>query len=212
MYLDLRLVPGGRRRRRRGQAHSSPAPRRARALAGGSRGALCRRRAGAGCAWSRPVVRRSGSNRGDFPAACSTGCAMDVRRPTCAGPRHGGTLDLYCDRVASAVGRLSVNPIFGMERRRQPRLSLIISAGRCSSPTSCATSTRMPALGRALPAARGAGGRRHRQPRSRSRSPPIHALAKACEPVISPGAGTHSAEAAAVVARRPGRRPRWRRG
>ena len=62
--------------------------------------------------------------------------------PTSARPIFA-TLDLYCDRVASAVGRLSVR-VFGMERGRRHRSSRIISAARCSSPTSCATSTRTP--------------------------------------------------------------------
>ena len=58
-------------------------------------------------------VRRFGLRREDFEAVID-GMAMDVagdiRWPT------AGTLDLYCDRVASAVGRLSIK-IFGMEER-----------------------------------------------------------------------------------------------
>ncbi len=57
------------------------------------------------------AVRRYGLKRDDF-AAVIDGMAMDaaadIRAPDWA------TLDLYCDRVASAVGRLST-PIFGME-------------------------------------------------------------------------------------------------
>jgi phytoene synthase len=56
-------------------------------------------------------VRRFGLRRDDFRAVID-GMAMDVdadlRAPDWA------TLDLYCDRVASAVGRLSVR-IFGLE-------------------------------------------------------------------------------------------------
>jgi phytoene synthase len=56
-------------------------------------------------------VRRFGLDRGDFHAVID-GMAMDVARdirwPSAA------ELDLYCDRVASAVGRLSVR-VFGME-------------------------------------------------------------------------------------------------
>jgi len=57
------------------------------------------------------AVRRFGLDRADFHAVID-GMAMDVaediRWPDAA------TLDLYCDRVASAVGRLSVKA-FGME-------------------------------------------------------------------------------------------------
>jgi len=56
------------------------------------------------------AVRQFGLSRGDFHAVID-GMAMDaagdIRAPDWA------TLDLYCDRVASAVGRLSVR-IFGM--------------------------------------------------------------------------------------------------
>ena len=58
------------------------------------------------------AVRRFGLDRADFHAVID-GMAMDVahdvRWPDAA------TLDLYCDRVASAVGRLSVR-IFGMDQ------------------------------------------------------------------------------------------------
>ncbi len=58
------------------------------------------------------VVREFGLARADFLAVID-GMEMDavedIRAPSFA------TLDLYCDRVASAVGRLSVR-IFGMER------------------------------------------------------------------------------------------------
>ncbi len=64
-------------------------------------------------------VRRFGLSRTDFEAVID-GMAMDVasdmRWPDAA------TLDLYCDRVASAVGRLSVD-VFGMEREVGVRLS-----------------------------------------------------------------------------------------
>jgi phytoene synthase len=57
-------------------------------------------------------VRRFDLDRADFHAVID-GMAMDVERdvrwPT------ADELDLYCDRVASAVGRLSVR-VFGMER------------------------------------------------------------------------------------------------
>jgi len=51
-------------------------------------------------------------DRADFHAVID-GMAMDVARDIC-WPR-ADELDVYCDRVASAVGRLSVR-VFGMER------------------------------------------------------------------------------------------------
>jgi squalene synthase HpnD len=48
----------------------------------------------------------------DFLAVID-GMEMDVERTVGAGDTDWETLDLYCDRVASAVGRLSV-PVFGM--------------------------------------------------------------------------------------------------
>ena len=69
-----------------------------------------------------------------------------MRATTFARPTSP-TLDLYCDRVASAVGRLSVR-IFGDaiagRRSRRP----CAGPRACSSPTSCAISTRMRARGR----------------------------------------------------------------
>jgi phytoene synthase len=58
-----------------------------------------------------PHVRRFGLQRGDFEAVID-GMAMDVAGDI-RWPR-ADILDLYCDRVASAVGRLSVR-IFGMD-------------------------------------------------------------------------------------------------
>ena len=57
-------------------------------------------------------VREFGIDKADFLAVVAgmeMDTAGDIRAPDAA------TLDLYCDRVASAVGRLSVR-IFGMER------------------------------------------------------------------------------------------------
>lgn len=69
-------------------------------------------------------VRRFDLDRADFEAVID-GMAMDVdhdiRWPKAA------ELDLYCDRVASAVGRLSVR-VFGMER--EPGLLLAHHLGR----------------------------------------------------------------------------------
>ena len=70
------------------------------------------------------AVARFGLDRADFEAVID-GMAMDVARdirwPT------WDELDLYCDRVASAVGRLSVR-IFGMDRA--PGLALAHHLGR----------------------------------------------------------------------------------
>lgn len=63
-------------------------------------------------------------DRADFEAVID-GMAMDVDRDIC-WPSEA-ELDLYCDRVASAVGRLSVR-IFGMER--EPGLALSHHLGR----------------------------------------------------------------------------------
>ncbi len=61
-------------------------------------------------AYLAPHVQRFGLKEADFLAIVD-GMEMDVGAPIIA-PDYA-TLDLYCDRVASAVGRLSVK-IFGM--------------------------------------------------------------------------------------------------
>lgn len=58
------------------------------------------------------AVKRFDLDKADFLAVID-GMAMDVERDMRWPDR--ATLDLYCDRVASAVGRLSVR-VFGMER------------------------------------------------------------------------------------------------
>lgn len=58
-------------------------------------------------------VARYGLKREDFLAVID-GMEMDLRGPVVAP--DAATLDLYCDRVASAVGRLSVR-IFGVEEK-----------------------------------------------------------------------------------------------
>ena len=70
------------------------------------------------------AVRRFGLARADFDAVID-GMAMDVDHDIC-WPSHA-EFDLYCDRVASAVGRLSVR-VFGMEDR--PGLALAFHLGR----------------------------------------------------------------------------------
>ncbi|HEX7850688.1 MAG TPA: presqualene diphosphate synthase HpnD [Sphingomonas sp.] len=70
------------------------------------------------------AVRRFGLDRADFEAVID-GMAMDVARDICWPAM--AELDLYCDRVASAVGRLSVR-VFGMPR--EPGLDLAYHLGR----------------------------------------------------------------------------------
>ncbi len=70
------------------------------------------------------AVRRFDLDRADFEAVID-GMAMDVERDI-RWPSMD-ELDLYCDRVASAVGRLSVR-IFGMER--EPGIALAYHLGR----------------------------------------------------------------------------------
>jgi len=69
-------------------------------------------------------VRGFGLERADFEAIID-GMQMDVDADIVA-PDHAA-LDLYCDRVASAVGRLSVK-VFGMEH--QPGIDLAHHLGR----------------------------------------------------------------------------------
>ncbi|WP_340318274.1 presqualene diphosphate synthase HpnD [Rhizorhabdus argentea] len=69
-------------------------------------------------------IARFGLDRDDFMAVID-GMAMDVERDICWPTLD--LLDLYCDRVASAVGRLSVR-IFGMER--EPGVALAHHLGR----------------------------------------------------------------------------------
>ena len=70
------------------------------------------------------AVRRFDLDKADFLAVID-GMAMDVVGDIRWPPFD--TLDLYCDRVASAVGRLSVR-IFGMER--EPGVKLAHHLGR----------------------------------------------------------------------------------
>ena len=58
------------------------------------------------------AVAEFGMKQADFLAVID-GMEMDVERTVGAGATDWATLDLYCDRVASAVGRLST-PVFGM--------------------------------------------------------------------------------------------------
>ena len=69
------------------------------------------------CAFLAESARRFGLDRADFEAIVD-GMAMDVVEDIRAPDWQ--TLDLYCDRVASAVGRLSVR-VFGMADARGAR-------------------------------------------------------------------------------------------
>ncbi|HEY6579356.1 MAG TPA: squalene synthase HpnC [Rhizomicrobium sp.] len=70
------------------------------------------------------AVRRYALRKEDFLAVID-GMAMDVAEDICAPGL--ATLDLYCERVASAVGRLSIK-VFGMEE--QPGFRLAHHLGR----------------------------------------------------------------------------------
>jgi phytoene synthase len=72
----------------------------------------------------RAAARRYGLRKEDFFALID-GMAMDVAEDICAP--EIAVLDLYCDRVASAVGRLSIK-VFGMDE--EPGFSLAHHLGR----------------------------------------------------------------------------------
>ncbi|USI71666.1 presqualene diphosphate synthase HpnD [Sphingomonas morindae] len=96
-------------------------PERARALEGWRRDLddLYAGGPGGRAAFLAEAVRDFALERADFEAVID-GMAMDVAEDMRWPPM--ATLDLYCDRVASAVGRLSVN-VFGMERATGVKLS-----------------------------------------------------------------------------------------
>lgn len=70
-------------------------------------------------AFLETVVRRYRARKEDFLAVID-GMEMDVAEDICAPDM--ATLDLYCDRVASAVGRLSIK-VFGMDEEPGFRLA-----------------------------------------------------------------------------------------
>ena len=71
------------------------------------------RAAGAAASDLAEAVAAFGMKHEDFLAVID-GMEMDVERTVGAGATDWATLDLYCDRVASAVGRLSAR-VFGMD-------------------------------------------------------------------------------------------------
>ena len=111
-----------------------------------------------GAAPLRAAVRQFALRREDFHAVIdgmAMDAAADIRAPDWA------TLDLYCDRVASAVGRLSTR-IFGLDD--EPGLALAHHLGRALQLTNILRDLdEDAALGPPLPAARGAGGGGHRR-------------------------------------------------
>jgi len=144
------------------------------------------------------VVRSFKLGREHFLAIID-GMEMDVvstmRAPDLA------TLDLYCDRVASAVGRLSVN-VFGMER--EPGLSLAYHLGRALQLTNILRDLdEDAAMGRLyLPreALRDAGITQS-EPRTVLSSP---AIDRACAPIVA-RAKEHFAQSEIVMAASPRR-------
>ena len=86
--------------------------------------ALYRGQPGALSAFLAPHVARFHLAKADFLAVID-GMDMDLNGPIVAP--DAATLELYCDRVASAVGRLST-PIFGMAQ--EPGIALAHHLGR----------------------------------------------------------------------------------
>jgi phytoene synthase len=142
------------------------------------------------------AVQRFGLDRADFEAVID-GMAMDVDRDV----RWPGEaeLDLYCDRVASAVGRLSVR-IFGMER--EPGLALAHHLGRALQYTNILRDIdEDAAIGRVyLPAEALTGaGITLTTPAQVVADPRIDMVAR----TIATKAHSHYREASAILARRP---------
>ena len=87
-------------------------------------GLLYQGHAPARVAFLEPAIARFGLRRDDFLAVLD-GMDMDVAEDIVAPDR--ASLDLYCDRVASAVGRLSIK-VFGMDE--EPGFALAHHLGR----------------------------------------------------------------------------------
>ena len=144
------------------------------------------------------AVRAFDLNGEDFHAVID-GMEMDVVAPIRAP--DFATLDLYCDRVASAVGRLSVR-VFGMEH--EPGLALAHHLGRALQMTNILRDLDEDAtIGRLyLPReALGEAGIAGNDPASVLASP---AIDKACAPVVA-RAERHFAEAENIMAASPRR-------
>ena len=162
---DLFFLPGGRRHRRQWRP-ARGSDRAAAALARRSRRDLCGRAAAAPARAGRRRSRTFELRREDFMAVID-GMEMDVM-PTIAAP-DWATLDLYCDRVASAVGRLSVR-VFGMDE--EPGVALAHHLGRALQLTNILRDIDEDAgVGTALSAAGGSARRRNQRRVPRRRSP-----------------------------------------
>ncbi|MGN6374473.1 MAG: presqualene diphosphate synthase HpnD [Sphingomonas sp.] len=143
-----------------------------------------------------PAVRRFALDRADFHAIID-GMAMDVDRDIRWPP--AAELDLYCDRVASAVGRLSVK-VFGMEEA--PGRALAHHLGRALQLTNIlrdidedAAIGRVYLPGEAITAA----GITFTTPREVTQDPRIDRVARD----LAGDATRHYAEAHAILAQRP---------
>ena len=137
-------------------------------------------------------VARFALDRQDFQAVID-GMEMDLRGPIIAPDR--ATLDLYCDRVASAVGRLST-PVFGLER--EPGRALAHHLGRALQLTNILRDLdEDAAIGRLyLPReALAAAGIADTAPAAVIANP---ALGLACEPLVA-DAKAHFAQASAIM-------------
>ena len=139
-------------------------------------------------------VKTFGLRREDFLAVID-GMEMDVvadiRAPDWA------TLDLYCDRVASAVGRLCVR-VFGMEEKAG--IALAHHLGRALQLTNILRDLdEDAAIGRLYLPREALRARRHREHRSGRRAGASR-LGKACEPVVA-RAREHFAEADRIMAK-----------
>lgn len=142
------------------------------------------------------TIRHYGLQRGDFDAVID-GMLMDTEGDL-RGP-DWATLDLYCDRVASAVGRLSVR-IFGLPQAEGGLLAHHL--GRALQLTNILRDLdEDAAVGRLyLPSeALAAAGIAETQPQAVLAHP---ALARACAPLIA-RARRHFSEAAAIMASCP---------
>ncbi len=143
-----------------------------------------------------PVIKRFGLRRDDFLAiidGMAMDAAEDIRAPDLA------KLDLYCDRVASAVGRLSVR-VFGLND--VDGIALAHHLGRALQLTNILRDLDEDAgLGRLyLPRELLAqAGINSKDPAAVLASP---ALPKACKPLVE-RARSHYAEAEAIMRRTP---------
>ena len=142
------------------------------------------------------AVRRFGLAQADFDAVID-GMAMDVDRDIRWPP--AAELDLYCDRVASAVGRLSVR-VFGMDEA--PGRALAYHLGRALQLTNILRDIdEDAAIGRVYLPLEGltGAGIAITTPEQVTADPRIDVVARA----MAAEADGHYAQANAILARRP---------